>query len=72
MKAFTLKIILLSQLIVFSFLLHSSSQPAINIDSLISAANNENNSIKKINLYFSIGHYLRNTNADSAVLFNKV
>src|SRR4051794_20209525 len=70
---FILKIPLLLYLVLFCcFDIRGIAQAPSKIDSLLTAAQKERHLPSKINLYFSIATYYRNTNADSAIIFNRI
>jgi len=67
-----LKIILLSGVFLFCLYLPLLSQSAAKIDSLLAAANKEDDPASKIKLYFKIASQYNYTNADSSIIFNKL
>ena len=66
----SLKIITLSQVLLFCFYLPLlSQQSAANIDSLLVAVQKERDLPSKINLYFLIATHYKYTNADSKTIY---
>jgi len=70
---FALKVILLSGVFLFCFYLPLlSQQSAPDIDSLLIAAQKKRDLPTKINLYFLLATHYKYTNADSALIFNRL